>query len=67
MGTETDSYYLKELQKEREAKERAQALARSLATQMKKKNDEIEKLTFFLEVACEVFLSIDATKVKKAH
>lgn len=62
-----ESYYLKEIQKEREAKERAQALVKSLITQLNKKNDEIEKLTFFLEVACDVFASIESMKVKKAH
>lgn len=46
-----ENYYGARLAKEREQKDRAQQHVINLTESIKKKNDEIEKLNFFLEVS----------------
>lgn len=59
-----ENYYLARLQSEKEQKERAQELARALAKQLEKKNQEIEKLNFHLHVALRT-LKLAVNQVNK--
>ncbi|GIN60502.1 hypothetical protein J27TS8_04950 [Robertmurraya siralis] len=67
----TEKYYLKKLKNETEKTERAQEAVRNLTKQLVNKNQEIEKLTFFvemlstaLEASCK---AIEALKEQKAN
>lgn len=53
-----ENHYMSELDKETAAKERAVDLVTSLSKQMVRKNDEIEKLKFYLEASG---LALEAT------